>query len=120
MPSPTFGLSSSTEFDKVSWNVPMIVYGITGYTASSCTVTPSNYQCIPAGKTPRTNPNTTGQNIVLLDPVGTVVDIPAREGQRQADTLNQLCNGNAGQVTCSFNPPSRRTHFRATTPWVKQ
>src|SRR6202043_4126347 len=64
MPSPTFGLSSSTEFDRVSWNVPMIVYGITGYTASSCTVTPSNYQCIPAGKTPPTNPNTTGQNIV--------------------------------------------------------
>jgi hypothetical protein len=77
---------------------------------------PSNYQCIPAGLTPPTNPNTTGQNIYLLDPPGTVIDIPPGEGQRQADTLKQLCNGNAGQVTCSFKPSKQEDALSGDHP----
>jgi hypothetical protein len=66
------------------------------------------YTCNPL---PSDVPNSQGFNadahtLSLLDPPGTVHDIPAGQGQTQAATLKQLCNDN-NQASCSFTPKTR-------------
>ena len=60
-----------------------------------------------------TNYGVAGDNGSLLltvqDPVGTTVNIPADQAQRQADTLKQLCM-DTDQANCSFTPTSE-THI---------
>lgn len=43
--------------------------------------------------------------MTFLDPAGTVIDIPAGEGQRQAEVLNSFCG--SASATCSFTPTSQ-------------
>ncbi|MDZ4267279.1 MAG: Ig-like domain-containing protein [Mycobacterium sp.] len=45
--------------------------------------------------------NKYGSPIVLMDQPGGVIEIPAGQGQKQAEALNLLCNGSA-PATCSF------------------
>ncbi len=45
-----------------------------------------------------------GTKVYFLDPPGTVIDIPAGQGQRQADTLRLLCNDRSSNMTCEFIP----------------
>jgi hypothetical protein len=66
------------------------------------------YSCSPL---PNQDPNSQGFNadahtISLLDPPGTVHDIPAERAQSQAATLRLLCNDN-NQASCSFTPTKR-------------
>ena len=42
------------------------------------------------------------QSLTFMDPAGSVIDIPAGDGQKQAEVLNTLC-GNAS-ATCTFTP----------------
>jgi hypothetical protein len=43
-----------------------------------------------------------GTNVTLLDPPGTVNNLPPEQKQAQANVLNQLCN--AGVASCTFTP----------------
>ena len=45
------------------------------------------------------------QSLTFMDPAGSVIDVPAGDGQRQAEVLNTLC-GNAS-ATCNFTPTSQ-------------
>jgi hypothetical protein len=47
-----------------------------------------------------------GQQLTVLDAPGSVVDIPAGQGQAQAQVLNTLCYENP-QAKCSFTPTKR-------------
>ncbi|WP_420123344.1 hypothetical protein [Nakamurella sp.] len=48
-----------------------------------------------------------GQDQYYGDRQGTVIDLPAGQGQAQADVLNRICT--AGRATCSFAPTGRDT-----------
>lgn len=52
-----------------------------------------------------------GQTVILTDPKGTVVDIPAGLGQEQADALNTFCKS-GGAATCSFIPRNGKSVFQ--------
>jgi hypothetical protein len=72
-----------------------------GPLSSSCSVQSSGTSFGPCQAGMAGNPET----INFLDPPGTVHDIPAGQGQDQADVLKQLCNADA-DATCKFSPTS--------------
>ncbi len=57
-----------------------------------------------------------GNTLTYLDPPGTVHNIPASQGQAQANTLNQLC-AEDNSATCTFTPTSE-THVDTPTHQV--
>jgi hypothetical protein len=47
-----------------------------------------------------------GQTAMLLDPAGTVINVPSTDAVKQAQILNQLCQ-NGSSATCSFRATSQ-------------
>ena len=47
-----------------------------------------------------------GDQLTVLDAPGSVITVPAGEGQAQAQVLNQYCAAES-RATCTFNPTSR-------------
>lgn len=57
------------------------------------------------------------ENIVLMDQPGGVIEIPAGQGQKQAEALNRLCGGSA-PASCSFNAKSQtQTYGKQREIW---
>lgn len=65
-----------------------------------------------------------GTRVYFLDAPGTVIDVPAGQGQRQADILKLLCNDKNSGMTCSFTPAKdgfkqTLTDFKFAAPPVR-
>ena len=70
----------------------MLVTSVDGESLAGCTGT----YCSPdTGEYEETS------TVIILDAPGTVIEVPAGQGQRQAELLNALCS-DGGQATCSF------------------
>ncbi|OAN39458.1 Ig-like domain-containing protein [Mycolicibacterium iranicum] len=81
----------------------MGVLSPSGTSTASCSTGGAAGDCAP------TKEDWTNQ-IVFLDAPGTVIDIPAGQGQKQAEVLNQLCY-DGGLASCSFTPKKQENDF---------
>jgi VCBS repeat-containing protein len=83
----------------------------------------SNASCSPAvtfAPDGKSFSYTRSQLIVLMEKPGTVVTIPAGQGQKQAEVLNKLCAG-GGIATCSFVATSSEvTYSKPKVVWDYQ
>ena len=77
-----------------TFDVTMTVAGSNGVAHSTSTTSLGQ---VSGGNSPVGNQT----QVTLLDPAGTVHDIPAGQGQQQADALKQFCSDNSS-ASCSF------------------
>lgn len=82
-----------SSLNGVQYKATMEVQGVFGQGLATCSASGSA-SCSPSFERPT-------EQVFLFDPAGTVVDIGAGEGQKQAEVLNQLCR-DGSLATCSF------------------
>ncbi|BBY14746.1 hypothetical protein MLIT_03380 [Mycolicibacterium litorale] len=104
---PTYGVLAPDGRVDGQWSLMMRV-GAFSETQSSCS-TSGAAVC-----------NRYGAPMVLMDQPGGVVEIPAGQGQKQAEALNRLCGGSA-PATCSFEAKKQeRTYGKEREIWSYQ
>jgi hypothetical protein len=79
----------------------LLVEEVTGTSYAACRAT----YC-----TPNTEYYQDTSTVVFLDAPGTVIEIPAGQGQQQAQVLNQLC-GDSSQASCKFEAGRQEQHY---------
>jgi VCBS repeat-containing protein len=104
---PTYGVLAPDGRVDGKWSLMMRV-GAFSETQSTCS-TDGPAVC-----------NRYGAPIVLMDQPGGVVEIPAGQGQKQAEALNRLCGGSA-PASCSFEAKKQeRTYGKEREIWSYQ
>lgn len=93
----TFDVVDPTGRDAGMYQVTMRVHSLPFWTEQSSWAMHGSAGAVWGG----------GQDQYYGDRQGTVIDLPAGQGQAQADVLNRICT--AGKATCTFAPTSRDT-----------